>query len=416
MRRWIVLILSILVVTAAEGPVTVHAASQQKIVNMGTWKHPVKEAFKAAGVTLKQVELYQNGTYPKFYVELPFKLQDSSEREVMDLVSAVARANGYWSYELIDSRQAATIKVLSDPKKKVIGTVTVNGNAHFFDQRFDKYLSGITSLAELNVQASGDIDNDSKTEYVVYTHLEPEDTAEKVELHVIRQNGKRFENLGKLEDAVIVVHGLDHVEILKLDQSGKKHIAVYMEGILGGEGFNLYQWTNNRPVLLESNFPNATGQGKRYLEDIDANGIMDSVSEYSYEDLQGHQLFIYHPYDGSASDQYKVLYHNGHGQFTYPDSAESVIRNYIEDSLWPEANFAEMKRMAADPEILKFKVSKVMEIGLLEYGELDLTYTTLSNKNGVKIIKVTQNSGDYSRSLKFTMVSSSGQWKIKRIE
>lgn len=231
MRRWIVLILSILVVTAAVGPFTVHAASPQKIVNIGTWKHPVKEAFKAAGVTLKQVELYQNGTYPKFYVELPFKLQESSEQEVMGLVSAVARANGYWSYELIDSRQSATIKVLSDPENKVIGTVTVNGNAHFFDQRFDKYLSGITNLAELNVKASEDIDNDSKTEYVVYTQLEPEETAEKVELHVIRQNGKRFENLGKLEDAVFVVHGLDHVEILKLDQSGKKLIAVYMEGI-----------------------------------------------------------------------------------------------------------------------------------------------------------------------------------------
>ncbi len=42
MRRWIVLILSILVVTAAEGPVTVHAASQQKIVNNGIKQRTVE--------------------------------------------------------------------------------------------------------------------------------------------------------------------------------------------------------------------------------------------------------------------------------------------------------------------------------------------------------------------------------------
>ncbi|MNB83763.1 hypothetical protein D3C75_306050 [compost metagenome] len=418
MRRWIVIIISVLITMAATEPCTVIAESLQKpvIVNMGSWKHPAKKAFEAAGVTVTRVELYQNGTYPKFYVELPFTLQESSEQKVKELVSAVACANSYWGYELFDNKQKATIKVQSDPKRKVIGTMTVNGNAHFFDQRFDKYLSRITKLTDLNVQASADIDNDSKIEYVVYTRLEPEDTADKIELHVVRQSGKRFENLGKLGDAVFVVHGLDHVEILKLDQSGKKHIAVYMEGILGGTGFNLYQWTNNGPILLESNFPNATGQGKRYLGDIDANRIMDSVSEYSYEDIQGHQLFLYHPYDGSAPDKYKVEYHNGHGQFSYPDTAESVIRNYIEDSLWQDAYSAEMKLMAADPEILKFKISNVMELGLLEYGELDLNYTTLSHKNGVKIIKVVQNKGEDSRSLKFTLITSGSLWKIKRIE
>ncbi|WP_019911084.1 hypothetical protein [Paenibacillus sp. HW567] len=350
-----------------------------------------------------------------FYVTLPFKMLESNESQLKDLVAESARANSYWSFELIDSKQSATIKVLCDPQNKTVKTTLVNGTDNFFDRSFETYLNGIRKLGELDVKAKADIDGDKQLEYVVYTKS-AEDTSDAVNLHVVRWNGSKFENLGKLEDAVFVVHGLDHVEIARMDQTNTNYIAVYMLGGLGGYGFNLYQWVKGHPVLIESNFPNATGEGNRYLKDMDQDGVKDSVYEYSYDDLQSHTLYFYKRFDGKGPEKYKVVYNNKPGKFTYPQTAEQVIQNYIEDSYWPEAYSSEMKLLVASSGVLKFKVSNEVDLEMLEYGPLELEFKILSDKNGSRKIEVTQKGGTDSKSLQFTMITSNGQWKIKSIQ
>ena len=42
------------------------------ITDMAEWKHPVKDVFIKYKVKISKVELYNNNTYPIFYVSFPY--------------------------------------------------------------------------------------------------------------------------------------------------------------------------------------------------------------------------------------------------------------------------------------------------------------------------------------------------------
>ncbi|MFB9329305.1 hypothetical protein ACFFSY_25495 [Paenibacillus aurantiacus] len=402
--------------TAGESGLTpAAAASDVTAVDLKSWKHPIRKVFADFGVTLKGVELLQNRTYPKFTVQLPYKLSDQKERDFDVLVSELAGANGYWPFEMVDDAQAVTVQAKTDRKLKLVTRVLVNGKANYFDRAFDAYLAGIRKLEQLDIVAQGDLDGDRKIEYIVRD--EPDDYGDGVSLHVVQRSGATFVNAGRLKDEVGVAHELGDIEFAPMDRTGKLYIVAEMLGPVGGVGFNLYRWDAGCPVLIQSNFPHATGMGYRYLKDVDNDGVMDNVSEYAHGDFQGHVILLYKRFDGAGTEKHKIEFSGVNGRFRYPAKAEDVIRTFIEDCYWDEILLAERKQLVASDAVLKFKIRDYVYLGMMDYGGIDLAFKTASAKNGTKTIVVTTDAADgKEQRLQFAMTTVNGLWKINSIK
>jgi len=416
-KKWILsIVVGLLVSTTGVAPLALgKESSGVETVNLTTWKHPVKDVFESYEVKVNGVKLAQNRTYPVFDVTLPYPVTEEYESSFNALVADIARENAYWSFELADRKQSIVVKVECDRKKREVTQVWINGSATFFDRAFEEELSKIRSADKLNSVAKGDLDGDKQIEYIVSRENPYDDY---LLLYVVQWNGQRFVNRGKLWDPIgAIVHDLDDVEIVKLDKTGQKYIAVYMHVGMSGYGFRLYRWSNGHIEHLLTNAPTATGKGARYLEDIDRDGIADNVSAYSYFDTQMHTIYSYHRFDQPAAVKYKIVYENEKKKFIYPNTPEDVIANYIEDCYWSDVLRGEMKKLIVSEEVLKFKVEDYIYLGMMEYGGLELEFTTISNKNGVRIIECRDgySSDSDSKPLLFTMVKQNGVWKIKGI-
>lgn len=72
------------------------------VTDISHYGHPVKRAFEKARWRLHRVELYQHRTYPVFYADAPYdlRLAHNDAQATRDL-EQVARANGYWSFEVL---------------------------------------------------------------------------------------------------------------------------------------------------------------------------------------------------------------------------------------------------------------------------------------------------------------------------
>lgn len=416
MKWFLCIMLGVLVGTTGVAPLAVgKETSSVETVDLTTWNHPVNKVFEAYKVKVTRLELAQKRTYPIFYVVFPYEIKEENEGSFNALIEQIAQENGYWNYELVDSEHSVVVKVLSDRKKREVTRVLINGSETFFDKAFEESLSKIKSKDQLNALAKGDLNGDKQIEYIV-SRENP--YGEDILLYVVQWDGKKFVNRGKLRDQIGIVHNLDHVEIAKLDNTKNKYIVVYVNVGMGGYGFSLFRWQSGHSEHLLTNAPMATGRGNRYLEDIDHDGIADSVSEYSYGDTQGHTIYSYHRFDQQQAVKYKVKYENETGKFVHPNTPEGVITNYIEDFYWRNALSGEMKKLVTSSDVLKFKVTDHIYLGMMEYGGLMLEFTTKSNKNGVQVIEC-KDSYDMeasSKPLQFTMIKQNGLWKINKIE
>lgn len=113
-------------------PAAMHAAAATNhVVNVDLkhWDHPTKSVLTNNRVILNQLKLV-GGTYPLFTVTMPKNslLQHASGLETF--LRDMAKANGYWSLELVDG--AMDMKVTADPTTRKVTKLAYTGMAEYF--------------------------------------------------------------------------------------------------------------------------------------------------------------------------------------------------------------------------------------------------------------------------------------------
>ncbi|WDM21830.1 hypothetical protein [Paenibacillus polymyxa] len=267
-----------------------------------------------------------------------------------------------------------------------------------------------------------DLDHDGKPEYVLAFGLEKEEI---YNIFVVREDDC-YHIIDKLEDPVIVVHLNTDVKIMKLDQTDQKFIVVYSIGDGGAysEGFSIYTLENNHIKSINSDFPNATGQGIRTLKDTDHDGVFESVDYYEFSDTQEHTIVVYQKYDGTGPEKKEILYTNKSKKFVYPSDPKAVILNYLEvDYLMKRFDlpFPEMDQLTDPAARQTYDFEDAIDLsGLayLSYPVLELSINEVSSDDNRKIFLVKDDSLEEraKKEILFTLEKKSGKWKIMSIE
>jgi hypothetical protein len=117
---------------APESPAIPENETVNMIEDMEKWDHPAKDIFRAEGIAVRSLELLKDGTYPIFYVDLPFKLSGENEKRMDDAVEKIARANSWGDFELVDKAADVRIKVTCDRQFGMVDDVMINGDRNYF--------------------------------------------------------------------------------------------------------------------------------------------------------------------------------------------------------------------------------------------------------------------------------------------
>lgn len=377
-----------------------------------SWNHPVKKTFSDNSIDLVKVELRNEETYPVFHIKLPYEINLKNEDLVNSLTNEVALSNGYWDYEIIDEAHTGDIKVQCDRKNKKVLKVTVNGEENYFNNLFIKenedIIKSLTSMNEnqLEILAKDDIDNDGFNEAVIKYK-------DRLLLMRFRNGSRGF--IGEIKDYIGVVHEIESVEIKRLDNSNTKYIVTYSyQALNGGNGFAVYSLINDKISIINKNFYGATAKGHSSLEDINNDGILDSILRIRHYDLQQHILAIYTKWDGTGDTHYKIEYEDA-AKFVYPAKPEDVIQNYIEDYCWKEYLEVEMSLLTEG------KVFKIADFensfgtpSTLEYGGVNIDYKVVSDASNKKVISATVKN-EKRACYCFTVELKDGKWVITAI-
>ncbi|WP_244310690.1 hypothetical protein [Paenibacillus ottowii] len=300
-----------------------------------------------------------------------------------------------------------------NPKNKRNGNYVADSNT------LDQFIKEIQPPNEqLQKMLREDLDLDGKPEYVLAFGLE-KGVIDNV--FVVREDAG-YHIIGKLEDPIIVAHLNTDMKIMKLDQTEQKFIVVYSTSEVDeAEGFSIFALDHNRINSLNYNYPEATGQGIRKLEDINKDGVYEDVSYYRFQDTQQHTIITYHKFDSTGPEKTKVLYENKNKKFVYPTVPKDIIQNYLEDYylmnrfLIHLPEMAEFTALSASP---KNHFEDIIDFSAMDYTGLDLNIKEIANEANQRIFLVRSNSSEEKKDkgLVFTLEKQSGKWKIMSIE
>ncbi|WP_245233353.1 hypothetical protein [Paenibacillus maysiensis] len=263
-----------------------------------------------------------------------------------------------------------------------------------------------------------DLDRDGKPEYVLAFGIEKEEIDN---IFVVRED-VGYHIIDKLEDPVIVVHLNTDVRIMKLDQTDQKFIVVYSTSEVDeAEGFSIFALNHNQINNLNYNYPEATGQGSRKLEDINKDGVFEDVSYYHFQDTQQHTIMTYQKFDKTGQEKSKVLYENKNKKFVYPLIPKDIIQNYLEDHYLKKRFFIPLPEMeeftvlSANP---KYDFENIIDFSAMNYTGLDLDIKEIAYEGNQRsfLVKSSSEEEESNQGLVFTLEKQSGKWKIMSIE
>ena len=132
---------------------------------------------------LEKVELYNDKTYPVFYVDFKISYNNFlkwSNKRVEDILSKILIANGGWSYEIRNFDESLKISVVGNPKNTDFFKYTIgewNTISEFLlnvrDKEFNEYLEQLPLEEVVNyICCSADLNGDVITSYSIhYTKL-----------------------------------------------------------------------------------------------------------------------------------------------------------------------------------------------------------------------------------------------------
>ncbi|ADO59045.2 hypothetical protein [Paenibacillus polymyxa] len=294
-----------------------------------------------------------------------------------------------------------------------------NGNYVTDSNTLDQFIKKIQPQNEqLQKVLKEDLDRDGKPEYVLAFGLEKEE----IDNIFVAREDTGYHIIGKLEDPVMVAHLNTDMKIMKLDQTEQKFIVVYSTSEVNeAEGFSIFTLDHNRINNLNYNYPEATGQGIRKLEDINKDGVYEDVSYYRFQDTQQHTIITYQKFDSTGPEKTKVLYENKNKKFVYPMVPTDIIQNYLEDHYLMNRFFihlpemAEFTALSASP---KNHFEDIIDFSAMDYTGLDLNIKEIANEANQRTFLVRSNSSEEKKDkgLVFTLEKQSGKWKIMSIE
>lgn len=391
------------------------------INNIDQWEHPTKESFGKLDYwfgELSKVELYQEETYPIFYLDIKYWtnfLENLDAYNFEDLITQISQANGYWDYEIRDTDNRLWIKVTCDKEEKIVKEYKINEYKDIKDflltvrdKEFNEFLSKL-SEDELNnlIECKGDVDGDGSVEGIIVFNED---------LYLVSYNeGQSCRNLGKLIDNYSVGHDYTGYDIRKLDKSNKEYIVINVcHDVTFAEGYFIYDYDGYQPEVIFIDFPGATAYGTRLLFDYDNDGIEDHVRYDDYIDIQQHRVISYRSFTG-GKDEKELHYRNEKGEFFYPESPEDVVQSYIDASrLVSKANF-ERDRFLTRPELKNIKLDYTPNT--ITYMEIALDIKLVEEDESQIILDVTQEPfyGDVIN-MRFYLIRSNDVWKIDNIE
>ncbi|HEX3044948.1 MAG TPA: hypothetical protein VHY08_09335 [Bacillota bacterium] len=133
MRKWIVG-LNTLALLGLLGLTSIMAEEPQPkpdtvtVTNIAAWQHPVKAALQQNRIALLKVVI-RNKIDPAFYVRFPMDLSVSSVKYYDSVCRAIAKANGYWNYEIEDEKRPLRFMVTGNVKLQKVVNILANGDA-----------------------------------------------------------------------------------------------------------------------------------------------------------------------------------------------------------------------------------------------------------------------------------------------
>ncbi len=133
----------------------INAVGVEKVVitDIKNWNHPVKEVIHKYGVVLKKVELLNNKTYPKFYLEESGEIISD-----FNFCKSVAEANGYWDFELIDdtggNKQIVKVKADKSIRRIIKALCSINNENYEMSFIYKDRKDSLTS-DELSINYQG---------------------------------------------------------------------------------------------------------------------------------------------------------------------------------------------------------------------------------------------------------------------
>lgn len=163
MRIRILLTLSLLfsLVMACNGTADATLTTNEKVIisDIVSWQHPTKPVFERYGFQVTKVELYEDGTYPVFY------LQPGSRVTIYNytFLSDVAQKNGFWNYKVVSPNGFVEVYCDKD-KERVTKTKSDIG-----EKEFDTYdlKTAPKKAAELVIQYKKLMYNSETDDYAV---------------------------------------------------------------------------------------------------------------------------------------------------------------------------------------------------------------------------------------------------------
>ncbi|OAB41692.1 hypothetical protein [Paenibacillus glacialis] len=270
-----------------------------------------------------------------------------------------------------------------------------------------------------------DVDGDGNAEYIIAFGDKPDEFQQ---INVIGNKEGEFSTIGKLKDPIVTAHINTDMKIMSLDQTSRKFIVVYAYGeMYGAEGFVIYELQHNQIEVINYNYPDATGSGTRKLEDINEDGIFETVSYYYFRDTQKHTVMFYQKYDGTGPEQSELLYLEDPKEFIYPADPTAVIQNYLEDMYLMNRFEFHIQEVDLFTDTVVSQTydfehfEDVFNFSSMDYGGLELNISEVANQGQQKTFLVQDGSDmteddDVKKELTFILEKKSGKWKIENIK
>ncbi|QYK69861.1 MULTISPECIES: hypothetical protein [Paenibacillus] len=307
-----------------------------------------------------------------------------------------------------------------DQNSNIVTPINKRSSARATDSdTLDQFIKKIQPQGEhIQKILKEDLDRDGKLEYVLAFGLEKEKIDD---IFVVREDAG-YHIIDKLKDPVMVVHLNKDVKIMKLDQTEQKFIVVYSTSEVDeAEGFSIFTLDHNRISNLNYNYPEATGQGIRKLEDINKDSVFEDVSYYRFQDTQQHTIMTYQKFDRTGPERSEVLYGNKDKKFVYPTVPKDIIQNYLEDHYLMNRfliHLPEMAKFTALSANPKYDFEDIIDFSAMDYTGLDLDIKEIAYEGNQQTFLVRSNSNEEKtdKGLVFTLEKQSGRWKIMSIE
>jgi hypothetical protein len=90
-----------------------------RTLDLKRWSHPTRHVLERAGIEIKKVELCNHDSYPVFTVAIKYDPNGPNDKYYNRLYVAMAEANGFHSFSLVDSTFGVIMNIAVKGKHEI---------------------------------------------------------------------------------------------------------------------------------------------------------------------------------------------------------------------------------------------------------------------------------------------------------